>query len=196
MFSLIFSPTVCTLTSYFKVTWHWTIKLSSAKSLSGQYYQVCGLRYYLRVLTTFWDILSLACITGALWAKGGERGILREVQNECEAQDKGRRKNKETKKNFPPRLTLRTRFCLRLTWIIKPVMEAIRSQSCALSSLSSRNLQVIGHWPLGRVNFVFLKSRCFLWLCLMKHWDISPDHRGTQREYSSKPLKHSLLNVF
>ena len=27
----------------------------------------------------------LACITGALWAKRGERGILREARNECEA---------------------------------------------------------------------------------------------------------------
>ena len=29
--------------------------------------------------------LILACITGALWAKLGERGILREARNECEA---------------------------------------------------------------------------------------------------------------
>ena len=29
--------------------------------------------------------LILACITGALWAKRGERGILREARNECEA---------------------------------------------------------------------------------------------------------------
>ena len=172
----IFSPTVCTLTCYFKVTWHWTIKLSSAKSLSGQYCQVCGLRDYLRILTTFWDILSLACITGALWAKGGERGILREVKNESEAQDQGRRKKMKKQKKFSSsRLALRTRFCLRLTWLMKRVMQVILSQSFALSSLSSRNLQVIGHWPLGRVNFVSLKSQCFLWLCLMKHWDISPD---------------------
>ena len=79
---------------------NWTIKLSSVKSLSGQYCQVCGLRYYLRVLTTVWDILSLACITGALWAKRGERGILREVQNECEAQDEGRRKNEKKQKQI------------------------------------------------------------------------------------------------
>ena len=88
---------------------NWTIKLSSAKSLSRQYCQVCGLRYYLRILTTFSDILSLACITGALWAKGGERGILREVQNECKERVEGRRKNKKTKKNFPP---LVSRFAL------------------------------------------------------------------------------------
>ena len=84
-------------------------------------------------------------------------------------------KKKTNKKFSSSRLTRRTCFCLRLTWLIKPVMEAIRSQSCALSSLSSRNLHVIGHWPLGRVNFVSFKSRCFLWFCLMKHWDISPD---------------------
>ena len=149
--------------------------MSYAKSLRGQYCQVCGLRYYLRISTTFWDILSVACITGALWTKGGERGILREVQTKCEARDEGRRKNEKTKKFSSSRLTLCTRFCLRLTWLMKPVMQAIISQSCALSSLSSRNLQVIGHWPLGRFNFVSLKSRCFLWLCLMKHWDISPD---------------------
>ena len=82
---------------------------------------------------------------------------------------------KKQKKLSSSRLTRRTCFCLRLTWLIKSVMQAILSQSCALSSLSSRNLQVIGHWPLGRVNFVPPKSRCFLWLCLMKHWDISPD---------------------
>ena len=28
---------------------------------------------------------STACVTGALWAKRGERGILREARNECEA---------------------------------------------------------------------------------------------------------------
>ena len=84
-------------------------------------------------------------------------------------------KKKNRKKFSSSRLTRRTCFCLHLTWLIKPVMQALLSQSCALSSLYSRNLQVIGHWPLGRVNFVSLKSRCFLWLCLMKHWDISPD---------------------
>ena len=35
---------------------------------------------------------TLACITGALWAKRGERGILHETRNECKARDEGRRK--------------------------------------------------------------------------------------------------------
>ena len=37
---------------------------------------------------------TLACITGALWAKGGERGIFYEAQNECEARNEGRGKIK------------------------------------------------------------------------------------------------------
>ena len=37
---------------------------------------------------------QIACITGTLWAKRGERGILREARNEYEAWDEGRRKVK------------------------------------------------------------------------------------------------------
>ena len=101
LFSLFFSNS---MHSHWLLQGHMTLKNKNvlAKSLSGQYCQVCRLRYYLRILTTFSDILSLACITGALWAKGGKRGILREVQNECEAQDKGRRKKWKNKKNPPP----------------------------------------------------------------------------------------------
>ena len=43
-----------------------------------------------------------ACITGALWAKRGERDILREARNECEARDEGRRKNKACVDGYVP----------------------------------------------------------------------------------------------
>ena len=45
--------------------------------------QFCCLRLYI-----------VACITGALWAKRGKRGILSEARNKREAQDEGRRKIK------------------------------------------------------------------------------------------------------
>ena len=34
-------------------------------------------------------LCQIACITGRLWAKRGERGILREARNECEERDEG-----------------------------------------------------------------------------------------------------------
>ena len=33
----------------------------------------------------------MACITGALWAKRGERALLREAPDECESRGEGRR---------------------------------------------------------------------------------------------------------
>ena len=36
--------------------------------------------------------MKLTCIAGALSAKRGEGGILREARNECEARDEGKRK--------------------------------------------------------------------------------------------------------
>ena len=36
--------------------------------------------------------MKLTCITGALWVKRGERGILREAPDECDARDEGKRK--------------------------------------------------------------------------------------------------------
>ena len=46
---------------------------------------------------------KIACITGTLLAKGGERCILREARNECKARD-------ESPPRTSPRLALRTCF--------------------------------------------------------------------------------------
>ena len=47
----------------------------------------CGVRPFFFTQHGFVLLLKLACITGVLWAKRGERGILHEAPNECEARD-------------------------------------------------------------------------------------------------------------
>ena len=46
------------------------------------------------IIILYWKLegfYQIACITGTLWAKRGERFILREARNECEAAYEGRR---------------------------------------------------------------------------------------------------------
>ena len=52
-------------------------------------------------------VLSQACITGALWAKQGERGILRKTQKECEVQ---------------ARFAFRSKWCVCPAWLIKRLL--------------------------------------------------------------------------
>ena len=49
---------------------------------------------------------KLACISRALWAKQGERGVSREAQNECEAQDEGKRNSPTMEKQIRARKKL------------------------------------------------------------------------------------------
>ena len=65
-----------------------------------------------RQLLLWWVRIRVACITGALWAKRGERGILREVRNECEARDEGRRA-------LRTRFALRAKCRVRLAWLCR-----------------------------------------------------------------------------
>ena len=69
------------------LTHSWIIKLASRvgfPTLNSDYkariLKTRGVRWR---FTRAWS--SIACVTGALWAKRGERSILRKARNECEA---------------------------------------------------------------------------------------------------------------
>ena len=66
---------------------------------------------------------EIACMTGALRAKRGERDISRGARHECEARDEGKRKIKL------PRLALRARVALRAKYRVRPAW-LIRRLSC------------------------------------------------------------------
>ena len=69
------------------------------------------------------DLRILACMTGALWAKRGERDISRRARHERKARDEGKRKIK--------RLALRARVALRAKYRVRPAW-LIKRLSCRL----------------------------------------------------------------
>ena len=74
--------------------------------------------------------VTLACMTGALWAKRGERDILRGTRS-------ARRGEEKNKALFfsSPRVALRARVVLRAKYRVRPAW-LIRRLSCRLKSLS------------------------------------------------------------
>ena len=114
-------------------------------------------KLHLVFLKIMW--LFVACMTGALWAKRGERDISRGARHEREARDEGKRKYFFS---FP-RVALRTRVALHAKYRVRPAW-LIEHLSCRLWKLwVNLSMYIILHQCHPAVPLRWLTRKTFFW---------------------------------